>query len=224
MAFTILNPGIDSSKRKRKPSWMKNRGQKKNICGGHFGLCKFLTKLKIWCGGHAATLCQPKRTWCIELSSTTQSMIGVNRSQNLHSMLYGPVENWMWLGRMTCSVDFKELLSWLITTQQDLELFLTLAWLIWTQRNQVRLNKPGSDQVASSSSWNDEDQLRWGYTQRSKNARSWCGDPRRQRHGFGVNVQAITTAVLGFGGGGNGCFNCTIVCILVGFSSGYHGV
>ena len=38
-------------------------------------------------------------------------------------------------------VDFKELLSWLITNQQDLELFSTLAWLIWTQRNQTRLNK-----------------------------------------------------------------------------------
>ena len=39
-------------------------------------------------------------------------------------------------------VDFKELLSWLITNQQDLELFSTSAWLIWTQRNQIHLNKP----------------------------------------------------------------------------------
>ena len=39
-------------------------------------------------------------------------------------------------------MDFKELLSWLITNQQDLELFSTLVWLIWTQRNQVCLKKP----------------------------------------------------------------------------------
>ena len=39
-------------------------------------------------------------------------------------------------------VDFEELLSWLITNQQDLELFSTSTWLIWTQSNQVCLNKP----------------------------------------------------------------------------------
>ena len=39
-------------------------------------------------------------------------------------------------------VDFKELLLWLITNQQDLELFSTSTWLIWTQRNQIHLNKP----------------------------------------------------------------------------------
>ena len=39
-------------------------------------------------------------------------------------------------------MDFKELLLWLITNQQDLELFSTSTWLIWTQRNQIRLNKP----------------------------------------------------------------------------------
>jgi len=38
-------------------------------------------------------------------------------------------------------VDFKELLSWLITNQRELEFFFTSAWLIWTQRNLLRLNK-----------------------------------------------------------------------------------
>ena len=39
-------------------------------------------------------------------------------------------------------VDFKELLSWLITTDHNLELFSTSVWLIWTQRNQVRMSQP----------------------------------------------------------------------------------
>ena len=93
MTFTTLSLGIDSWKRKSKPNWMKSRGWTTNTCGGHFGLCKFLTKLKIRCGGHATTLCKPKRTWCVVLSSTIQSMINVSRYQNHHSMLYGLVEN-----------------------------------------------------------------------------------------------------------------------------------
>nr|XP_023896770.1 uncharacterized protein LOC112008672 [Quercus suber] len=39
-------------------------------------------------------------------------------------------------------MDFKELLSWLITTDHNLELFSTSVWLIWTQRNQVRMSQP----------------------------------------------------------------------------------
>lgn len=39
-------------------------------------------------------------------------------------------------------VDFKELLSWLITKDHNLELFATLVWLIWTQRNQVCFSQP----------------------------------------------------------------------------------
>ena len=37
-------------------------------------------------------------------------------------------------------VDFKELLSWLIINHRDLKFFCTMAWLIWTQRNWLRLN------------------------------------------------------------------------------------
>ena len=49
-------------------------------------------------------------------------------------------------------VDFKELLSWLITNQRELEFFLTSAWLIWTQRNLLRLNKTSisSHQIATT--------------------------------------------------------------------------
>ena len=36
-------------------------------------------------------------------------------------------------------MDFKELLSWIIYQDKDLELFAMIAWSIWTQRNQVRL-------------------------------------------------------------------------------------
>ena len=39
-------------------------------------------------------------------------------------------------------MDFKELLSWLITNDHNLELFSTSVWLIWTKRNQVRLSQP----------------------------------------------------------------------------------
>jgi len=39
-------------------------------------------------------------------------------------------------------VDFKELLSWLITKDHNMELFATSVWLIWTQRNQMRLSQP----------------------------------------------------------------------------------
>ncbi|KAK9985249.1 hypothetical protein SO802_030200 [Lithocarpus litseifolius] len=39
-------------------------------------------------------------------------------------------------------ITFKELLSWLIKHQHHLDLFSVTAWSIWTQRNQVRLNKP----------------------------------------------------------------------------------
>ena len=62
-------------------------------------------------------------------------------------------EESLWQCRRNCTfVDFKELLSWLITNQQDLELFSSLAWLIWTQRNLVRLNKPNinSHQLAAT--------------------------------------------------------------------------
>ena len=39
-------------------------------------------------------------------------------------------------------MDFKELLSWLITKDHNLELFATSVWLIWTQRNQVCVRQP----------------------------------------------------------------------------------
>ena len=83
--WPFTNNGIYNSKSgyrflkaEEQTNWMKSRGWTTNTCGGHFGLCNFLTKLKIWCGGHAATLCQPKRTWCVILSSTIQSVIGVS--------------------------------------------------------------------------------------------------------------------------------------------------
>ena len=49
-------------------------------------------------------------------------------------------------------VDFKELLSWLITNQRDLEFFFTSAWLIWTQRNRICLSKTtiSSPQIAAT--------------------------------------------------------------------------
>ncbi|KAL0004830.1 hypothetical protein SO802_012391 [Lithocarpus litseifolius] len=39
-------------------------------------------------------------------------------------------------------VDFKELLSWQIKNNGQLELFAVTAWTIWNQRNRVRLNQP----------------------------------------------------------------------------------
>ena len=42
------------------------------------------------------------------------------------------------------NINFKELLSWLISTQHHLELFSVMAWLVWTQRNQIHLNKPSN--------------------------------------------------------------------------------
>ncbi|KAK9991820.1 hypothetical protein SO802_026805 [Lithocarpus litseifolius] len=49
----------------------------------------------------------------------------------------------LWNCRNSLSfITFKELLSWLIKHQHHLELFLVTVWSIWTQRNQVRLNKP----------------------------------------------------------------------------------
>ena len=54
-------------------------------------------------------------------------------------------DNSLWNCRRTNTfIDFKELLSWLITNQHHLELFSVMAWLVWTQRNQIRLNKPNS--------------------------------------------------------------------------------
>ena len=49
-------------------------------------------------------------------------------------------------------MDFKGLLSWLITSDHNLELFSTSVWLIRTQKNQVRLSKPNISvhQIASS--------------------------------------------------------------------------
>ena len=38
-------------------------------------------------------------------------------------------------------MDFKELLSWFIKHQQNVELFFFTAWSVWTQQNQVRLNQ-----------------------------------------------------------------------------------
>ena len=39
-------------------------------------------------------------------------------------------------------LDFKELLSWVIQEQRNVELFAMTVWSVWTQRNQARLNKP----------------------------------------------------------------------------------
>ena len=49
-------------------------------------------------------------------------------------------------------VDFKELLSWLITNQRVLEFYFISAWLIWTQRNRICLNKTivSSHQIAAT--------------------------------------------------------------------------
>ena len=49
----------------------------------------------------------------------------------------------LWSCRNTFNfITFKELLSWLIKHQHHVELFLVTAWSVWTQWNQVRLNKP----------------------------------------------------------------------------------
>ena len=37
-------------------------------------------------------------------------------------------------------LDFKELLSWLLQQHDKVEVFVMTTWLIWTQRNQVRLH------------------------------------------------------------------------------------
>ena len=49
-------------------------------------------------------------------------------------------------------VDFEELLLWLIINQRDLNFFCTTAWLIWTQRNRLRLNNVtvNSHQIAAT--------------------------------------------------------------------------
>ena len=39
-------------------------------------------------------------------------------------------------------MDFKELSSWLIKRQQNLELFSVTAWTIWTHQNRVRMHQP----------------------------------------------------------------------------------
>ncbi|KAL4626029.1 hypothetical protein ACB092_05G065900 [Castanea dentata] len=49
----------------------------------------------------------------------------------------------LWLCRWNnVFMDFKELLSWLVKHQQNVELFFITTWSMWTQRNQVRLNQP----------------------------------------------------------------------------------
>ena len=49
----------------------------------------------------------------------------------------------LWSCRNTLNfITFKGLLSWLIKHQHHVELFSVTTWSIWTQRNQVRLNKP----------------------------------------------------------------------------------
>ena len=55
-------------------------------------------------------------------------------------------------GRNQTFVDFKKLLSWLIINQHDLSFFCTTAWLIWTQRNRLCLNKAAvnSHQIATT--------------------------------------------------------------------------
>ncbi|KAK9991286.1 hypothetical protein SO802_026271 [Lithocarpus litseifolius] len=47
--------------------------------------------------------------------------------------------------------NFKELLSWILNKQDNLELFAMITWGIWNQRNQVRNNQPccTSDQLVS---------------------------------------------------------------------------
>ncbi|XP_075675266.1 uncharacterized protein LOC142644567 [Castanea sativa] len=49
-------------------------------------------------------------------------------------------------------MDFKELFSWVIQEQKNVELFAMMVWSVWTQRNQVRLNNPHStlSHIASS--------------------------------------------------------------------------
>ena len=42
----------------------------------------------------------------------------------------------------TAFQDFRELLSWMMTRGRDVELFSYMVWAVWTQRNQVRLQKP----------------------------------------------------------------------------------
>ena len=39
-------------------------------------------------------------------------------------------------------MDFKDSLSWLITNDHNLEMLSTSVWLIWTQRNQMRMSQP----------------------------------------------------------------------------------
>ena len=55
-----------------------------------------------------------------------------------------------WNSRQTI-IDFKELLSWLITNQHHLELFLVMAWSVWTQRNQICSKKPTNNSYSIAS-------------------------------------------------------------------------
>ena len=41
-------------------------------------------------------------------------------------------------------VDFKQLVSWIVEEGKQLELFVYMAWLVWNQRNQVRVRVPAT--------------------------------------------------------------------------------
>ena len=60
---------------------------------------------------------------------------------------------WSFRGRVGF-VDFKESISWMIAEGKPLELFAVMAWMIWNQRNHVRLHRPAAafHQVAALAS------------------------------------------------------------------------
>ena len=78
---------------------------------------------------------------CERCNSAVEDLIHALWSCSELDSVWSDQSLWSFRGRVGF-VDFKELISWMIAEGKPLELFAVTAWMIWNQRNHVRLHRP----------------------------------------------------------------------------------
>lgn len=109
-----------------------------------------LIKLKTCCGGHAEMRCQQKLPQFDVQSSMIDFVTAAMKPMRHRCMLFGCARNQIHSGRVQSTVNLAKMsTSWIsrsyyhgyiLKQNSEVELFAMMAWGIWTQRNQVRLN------------------------------------------------------------------------------------
>ena len=114
-------------------------------CGKEFGLCKLQINSEISFGGIVETLYHQRKIWFDVPSSPV--FLGYPEDP-LHALwtctkldvVWADSELWDFRSQ-THFQDFKKLTAWVLKHAKNPNLFATITWAIWNQRNHIRLHQ-----------------------------------------------------------------------------------